>query len=149
VQQQLPPGDRYLCLTRKQCDCGTVLGCLREEPGVDAKRLEAKCQQLRARGWSEAKIARWRLDKQQGGERVARQADEGRRNRLEEAEQWLDFLRALLAVPGATRAGLLLHWYRGGPAEERLQIQRRQSVRLDEATPELLMRIDEDVLYEF
>lgn len=47
------------------------------------------------------------------------------------------------------RIGLLLHMYHGGIESERISIVRREIVKLAELTPELLMRIKEDVLYEF
>jgi len=48
-----------------------------------------------------------------------------------------------------TRGQVLLHWYHGGIASERIDISGREKVRLAELSPERLMKMKEDTLYEF
>lgn len=142
LQPQLPPGDQYLGLTWRMCDCGTVLGCLASQEEDSAKPGMRETEKLRRKGWSQARIERWTGERERSREKRG-QAQE---QRLAEAQGWLDFLRALLSSGGVAHVGLLLHWYRTGPEEERFAIQRTETVRVDEVTPEALMRIEEDVL---
>jgi hypothetical protein len=145
VQAQLPAGTYYLLATRGYCDCGTVLGCGVRPAPAGPRESEAK---LRNKGWSEAKLERWRAEKAASAERREREAEEAARQRLSEAEEWLRFIRDMLRE-GAGSVGLLLHWYSGRPETERIRIAAQVRVAADELTPELLLRVDEDVLYVF
>lgn len=145
TQPQLPPGDQYLGLTRKMCGCGTVLGCLASQEGDSAEPRAREVEKLRKQGWSEARIERWRG----GRDRTREKRGQAPEQRLAEAQGWIDFLRALLSVEGTSHVGLLLHWYRTGPEEERFAIQRIETMPVGKLTPEWLMRIEEDVLVLF
>lgn len=68
---------------------------------------------------------------------------------MAEAEQWARILRALVEVSEEDRAWLLLHSYSGQIEGERIKLRRRESVLCKEVTPEFIMKIEEDVLYEF
>jgi hypothetical protein len=150
VAAQLPAGDHYLCLTRKICDCGTVLGCARD--GNEAKANASERAERAAtppRGWSEARIARWRAEKERAAEKQRHERAASLTDRTAEAEAWIDFLRAVLEPRIAARFGLLLHTYRSNPDSERIQLRRLEDLSLSRVTPELLMKIEEDVLYQF
>jgi hypothetical protein len=54
-----------------------------------------------------------------------------------------------MATGLTSRVGLLLHWYRSSPENERFIIRQRQAVKMGEISPDLLMTLEEDVLYEF
>jgi hypothetical protein len=144
IQPQLPPGDQYLGLTRKLCDCGTVLGCLHQKAENTAERAPDR---FRRKGWSEARIGRWITECGKGQEKRARDRGQTREERTAEAQGWIDFLQALLSLDETAHVGLLLHWYRSGPADERFTVARTDKVRVGELTPEWLMQIEEDVLY--
>jgi hypothetical protein len=149
VQPQLPPGDQYFCLTRGMCDCGTVLGSLSAGEGDPAAADARELEKLRRKGWSESKIARWFSERQQTQEKRARERAEARGQRNHHAVDWIDFLRALLATGITPRVGILLHWYRASPENEGCVIRQKQRVKMDEVTPDLVMQLEEDVLYEF
>lgn len=99
---------------------------------------------LRRKGWSAARIDRT----------LAARAEAARRRALRGAsdlgaEEWLSLLRAVVVAVDAPYVGLLLHWYSGDVEREEFAIRRREAVPLTAASPDLLMRIDQDVLYEF
>lgn len=149
LESQIDRGDQYYLTTAGRCDCGTVLGSLADsgrDPGRDVEQEVAK---LRRRGWSEAKVGRWRL--QVEGDRVRRRREErGQAGRgVPSAGQWVTLVREVLGSGATPRIGLLLHWYAGGVESERIQLKSQRQVPRSELTPELLMRMDEDVLYEF
>jgi len=81
------------------------------------------------------------------------EAERKRRTRLEarlsEAERWIEFIRAAITEQSANRLGLLLHFYRRGPNDDRFDISSRSIVPLGKLTPAFLVACKEDVLYEF
>ena len=148
VATQLDPGDRYILTTRKHCDCGTSLGTLARSgcrPPVDGDSSAREVAKLRRRGWSEAKIGRWQSQTENDrtkGKRAVRQC-------TQDAERWIDLLRDLLDSGATPRVALLLHWYRGNVESERISIRDRVQVEIHGLDPEKLMRMEEDVLYNF
>lgn len=149
VAGQIEPGDRYVLTTRKQCDCGTSLGTL---SGSGAKSQAALAHQegkLRRRGWSKAKIERWRTQTEQDRARREQQSVAGSQRGLQDARQWIALLRDLLNSGATARVGLLLHWYRGRVESERIVLKGVRRVELSMLTPDQVMAIEEDVLYEF
>jgi hypothetical protein len=149
VQRQLLPGEIYLCLTRRMCDCGTALGCVGRAEEPHATPDPAELERLRREGWSEARIARRLAEQERTAAKREREVAQRRIARVSEAEEWRALLAAILERQAADRFGLLLHWYRSAPETERIELQRREKVPLARLTPELLMEIEEDVLYEF
>jgi hypothetical protein len=145
VQEQLPSGTLYLNATSGICACGTSLGSLRrtaDRPAASKKEL----RKLRQEGWSEAKIERWVEEKEAAKAQALTTAQAAR---TADAERWITQLRSILAAGKTDRVGLLLHWYRGSLEDERIHLRNRVPVRIDEVTPDLLMNLEEDVLYEF
>jgi hypothetical protein len=47
------------------------------------------------------------------------------------------------------RLGLLLHWYHGSVDNERINILGKEKIKIQELKPEQLMKMKEDVIYEF
>ncbi len=98
---------------------------------------------LRKKGWGEAKIQRW-LDQWQ-------QIEE-RNERVRQPDQttWIELLRSLFESGSTPWFGLVLHFYSSGPGvgEKPFELAARQVVRLEKVTPEFLVQISEDVLYE-
>jgi hypothetical protein len=55
----------------------------------------------------------------------------------------------VLASDATKRLGILLHWYKSGVANERIRLNDTITTPLAELTPEFLMTMKEDVLYNF
>ncbi len=150
VEAQLPPTVRYYLTTTGHCDCGTALGStnreLRSQPKPDTAKQIAAFQR---RGWSATKIARW-LEQQASTEsRAARVQRDHAHQRTPEADEWLQFVQAVLTSGGADSFGLLLHWYSGGLDSERIELSERQSIRSGALDTAFFLGLSEDVLYEF
>jgi len=140
VRARLGQGEGYYLTTAGHCDCGTPLGSVGRERRR-AQRLEAKVSRLRRKGWSEAKLDRWR--EQTGAARDQRAAHGAG---LPSCETWADFISAALDV-GARSFGLVLHGYRGNVATEDIELGRR--VRVAHSYVEHLAAMDEDAVYDF
>jgi hypothetical protein len=65
------------------------------------------------------------------------------------AEDWVDFIQEILISKTAERIGLLVHQYRGGIETEEIEILDRQAVPLKKLTPQFLIELREDVIYDF
>jgi hypothetical protein len=140
VATQLPRGTLYLRATQGMCDCGTALGCLTRGDRDPHHAGERDQERLRRKGWGEAKIARWVAERERSA---------GRETRRAEADRWLTFIRAVLETGRTHRFGLLLHWYCGGIETERINLRDTRRLPIAQVTPDTLMEIEEDVLYEF
>jgi len=137
----LPAGDVYVSTTSGPCDCGTPLG---SKPEADGPPADSELQRLRKKGWSEAKIRRWQAQKSEVVARNTRNSDD--RARTPEANEWLALITAMLRL--GPRFGLLIHWYKGGVATERLD-PAKERIALADLDAERLLRLSQDVLYEF
>lgn len=149
VIAQLAPGETYYLTKRSTCDCGTGLGCLAAEnnrKGRSGRSLARKARKLQARGWSRTKIDRWLA---QHDETKLKRARSTREHYAADAERWLGIISDILDSAKTPSLGLLIHWYSGRLESERIQIQRRCRTRIKDADPDLLLRIEHDVLYEF
>lgn len=143
VQAQLGADLRYYLTTPGHCDCGTALGAqARRSPGRDAAE---DARRLRRKGWSEGKIGRALAQRQQ-----QRESDEAVRanGAQQELETWRAFIAEALSAREATSFGLLLHHYHGALDAE-FTLQGRQTLTLEDATPQRLGELREDVLYLF
>jgi len=127
--------------TARHCDCGTVLGRRRRDSGPRT----ADESKLRRKGWSEAKIARWREQRHSADENRAARAH---RN-AESEPDWLGLLRGLRASGAASTIGLLLHLYSGDIYTEVVAVHDKRNIDLRLATLETLEGMEEDVLYTF
>lgn len=139
VEEQLNPGEHYFLTTQGHCDCGTTLGALaRSESTHERRRSAAENDEskLRRKGWSDAKIKRW---KEQKAEHLAKP------KQTPEATDWEAFLKEMLNSRQTPFICLLLHWYTG-PIEGRIELQGREVVNV---SAESLGRMREDVLYQF
>jgi hypothetical protein len=149
VQAQIDPEDLYILTTTGNCDCGTILGSLSRGGEAGTGNYKTQIKKLRKQGWSEAKIQRWVSEKEQLQEKQERENAILAAQGEAEASRWLDFIRVLLTSGLTPRVGLLLHTYQGGIESERLEISQTAELQLAYLTPEFLMSIEEDVLYEF
>jgi hypothetical protein len=137
VTAQLRRGEQYFLTTRGHCDCGTGLGAARRGPSLDRQ-----IQKLKRKGWSSAKIERSLADK--AGARKKKQAA-----RRVQSDCWEQIIPSILVEAGVRHVGLLLHWYSGNLASERIEIVRQERVPAAQISAEFLSQIEEDVLYEF
>ncbi|MEZ4328444.1 MAG: hypothetical protein R3B40_24695 [Polyangiales bacterium] len=136
VSALLTPSERYYRATRAQCDCRCSL------PGPPHRRpLNAQVAALRAKGWSESKIDKWRRSKEPGPPReTVRAAHEP------SYDTWVGFLTAALALDEVRHVGLLKHDYRGAIDDEAVPFTRAPRT-LAEVRERSLVWL-EDVLYE-
>jgi len=72
-----------------------------------------------------------------------------RKNAFVAADAWVQLLRALAGLSADGRVWMLLHSYSGDLNQEHVRLHRRQTVQIADATPELILCVEEDVLYEF
>jgi hypothetical protein len=70
-------------------------------------------------------------------------------NRKAEAANWMDFLGAVLSTGASTSLGLLLHWYTGPLDTPDIKLAERKRVPMSTLTPDDLLRMEKDRLYEF
>lgn len=151
VAAQLEPGDLYVLTTRGYCDCDTALGSLNSRDNYGTVNYERELTKFRRQGWSEAKIQRWLEQKEQMKERLLRDNQHRAEASADPAQatHWIGLIEGLLWSGYARRLGLLLHMYGGSVSGERVNILSREQVTLGELNSERLMRMKEDVLYEF
>jgi hypothetical protein len=141
VFKDSPPAVRKdMCATTcKHCDCGTALG--NERAALMASPdPEAEIPKLRKKGWSQAKIQRWLEDKARRPDRRVE------RNELELA-QWMALIPDVLESDVVNRIGVFVHFY-----NERFGadiIRRKERIPLDRLSPDLLVSMADDTLYEF
>lgn len=147
VQRRLGPDERYFRATASACDCGTPLGAGAPSTRVVGRR-DRRAAVLRRKGWSEAKLRRWREDQERVGERDRRVAEARARLGDLDLAAWQTRLAAILGA-SAAHVGLLLHQYRGELATEVIALRGQRVVPQGDATVELLRDLEEDVLYRF
>lgn len=142
VTRQLAPGEAYFVTTLGHCDCDEPLGALRgtRDDGEEMARKLAR------KGWSDNKIARAVAQKR---EQAMAAGGVQRRRAEDDLARWLAFVDAVLASAQVGELGLLLHFYRGGVADEEVTVRERRRVGLDEDRAALLHGMEHDVLYLF
>ena len=146
VAAQIDSHAWYVLTSGGNCDCGTALGSVTHTKVLSYDR---EVKKFRTQGWSEAKINRWLEQKEQTRDRHQREDDARAKGGSREIERWIELLNELLKTQVASKVGLLLHWYVTSVESERIQIQCKERVRRAELNAERLMRMEEDVLYEF
>jgi hypothetical protein len=129
-----------------RCDCGTGLGWLPRELARAPKPAggDADIAKLRRKGWSEAKISRWLESKERDSRTWAppspQQVESDTQN-----DSWLALADEVLAEPGVSSFGLMVHWYRSG-LENRIPFKGRNDVALSRAA---LASMEDCRLYVF
>ena len=146
IQKQLEPKMKYYCMTKGNCDCGTIWG-KGKGAGDVKKKMNRKLKKLRNKGWSEAKIKRF-IESQN-------QASQGRQASLKKqhidcetlAHRWISFISEIIDQGLSDYMGILLHWYSGNLEEEKIDIQQIEKISLSELDPTFIWKAKEDVLY--
>ena len=144
---QVAPGSKWFLTSRKYCDCGTALGSAGKRP-ERTHDSASDVPKLKKRGWSDAKISRWLADKSAAEARQLEYQTRGT-GLTREVDNWITFLTSAIASKAADHVGVLIHEYSGGVSGERIAIKRREVIRVSEVTPELLWKMEFDVLYQF
>lgn len=149
VLAQLNPNDVYVSTTRGHCDCGSALGSVRQDGRDDTQNFEDEVVKLRAKRWSEGKIQRWLEQKEQTKEKQLREDEARITTGIPGANYWHSFISELLLSRCTNKVGLLLHFYKGSVEGERVKITTRKRIPVEEITPQQLLEMEYDVLYEF
>jgi hypothetical protein len=149
VRGQLRPTEEYLIKRTKTCDCGTQLGLVTRTNSPDTERIEKReVDKLEKKGWSETKIKRWLADREKTIEKDKIKYDRIVNGVHMDIENWIDYLNKIFTGTSIRHFGLFLHWYKGGLEDERIKIKNRIKIRLSDLTPDSLLKMDEDVIYE-
>lgn len=148
IQRQLKTDEIYI-LKAAGCDCDTPLGSLRrllDDEGVSEQELKKQAQELqnlRKKGWGEAKIQRYLDDKEHAGEKQIRKMPWTRGA----IEEWMRFLKELFENTAIRTFGLLIHFYYGD--NEDIHPLKRRTVPLPDLTEDTLLMMEDDILYVF
>ncbi len=152
VRESLETGDYYISTTRGRCDCGTVLGSEAEGDKPDsaetAKYEIAAIEKLEKKGWSQARIERWLKERRLANDKDKRGQAAGHESRLVFASDWIEFITDILTSNAASRLGLLVRSYTGS-LSERVVLKGKLRASLEELTPTILLRMEDDTIYEF
>ena len=149
IQSQLRTGELYFRATKDYCDCDTILGSLNKLQKYQNLLNSQKVRTLKKKKWTDEEIDKWIKEKLQkkasstiGKKLTPMEIDE-------KIKRWLDFLRSLLDDKKASRIGLLKHWYDKALQTEEITLTRTEKINIDKISPEFLLNLEEDVLYEF
>jgi hypothetical protein len=149
VKAQLKRNEEYSVKRTKYCDCGTQLGLATRTDTPDATRIEKReVDKLKKKGWSEAKINRWLADREKTIEKDKIRYDRIVNGVHLDIENWIEYLKKIFTSTKVQHFGLLLHWYKGGLENERIKLKDRIKVKVSELTPDILLNMEEDVVYE-
>lgn len=145
VRNQLDNKEKYLIKDSKYCDCGTELGSLNR---YDKKRIEkSELDKLKRKGWSETKIQRWIDDKKKVVEREQIKNNSFRSGIHSDIENWITFINDLFSQTKINKFGIILHWYSGNVNSEKIKLQDKIKIKLDDLDDQKLLLMKEDMFY--
>ncbi len=147
VARQIEAGDWYVLTTKAHCDCGTALGSFAGQ-ATTVRDYQSELKKFRKQNWSEAKIRRWLEQKEQTRTKHQREDEARTHGGPRELTQWIELIADLFKLGQTRRIGLLLHWYRGDVESEPIEVLRREKVRMADLSPDRLLKMQEDVVYE-
>ncbi len=148
LSSQLRVGELYFRATKDYCDCDTSLGILNREREYQKLLNSKKIKVLRKKKWSESEIDEWikkKLQKKPSHNKPSITENE----RQLDIERWKNFIYDLINSKEVFRIGLLKHWYKYGIQNEEFFVKKTVKLSKDEITSEILLNLEEDVLYEF
>ncbi len=140
ILHQLPKGERLFYATKRHCDCDTALGC--DVGALNTNELEGEIERLRKKGWGQAKIERWKSERDD-----LKEVD--RLNQDKELEIWYAFISEALEGNNATHIGIMKHFFAGSVEQEKVKISEIKEVRIKGIKPKYLRKIEDDTLYNF
>ncbi len=140
-----PARDVVVLGTAGMCDCGAAIGA-GPSPRDDRAHAERTAREGRARGWSEAKIARAIEQSAQ-----ARHRQEERKEAVARAgvEEWVAFFKGALARGRIRSIGVFYRHDGRWLSAKDLKEGRRQRITLASLEPEALAHLEEGVIYDF
>ncbi len=144
VIPQLPPFALYCSMRHSHCDCGTAIGGA-VRGGASSPPGKAKLKKLRAKGWSETRIERWKREREAA---VGRKHQSSFANQGEERDLWWSFITAVLESNLTRHLGLLKHWYSSDVFKEDFPFSTHQ-LTIQNREADYLADLSEDVLYVF
>ncbi len=149
VSAQLPEGEILVTTTIGHCDCGTPLGSASQ--GVERKTADSSAEiaQLRRKGWSLTKIERLFEERQRTLEKSERELATRVEHSTPQVTLWVDFITETLESRTAARIGLYLHFYSHWVDSDPVRFEAFHKVRISQLTPEYLLTLRDDHLYEF
>jgi hypothetical protein len=148
VESQLRPGELYFRATKSYCDCDTALGSRNNLQLFQQISKSKKVKTLKKKNWSEEEINTWIKEKV----RKKLKKKGKNKNSLEiknETNKWIDFMKSLLDNKLVSRIGIIKHWYEQGIEDEEFKITDIQRINVNKITPDLLLNLGENILYEF
>ena len=148
ITSQLRPGEIYLRATKSYCDCNTALGSRSITPEYNKMLNSQKVRRLRKKRWTDEQIHLWILEK------INNKKPKGHDNlnpieKDIEINNWINFLTKMLGKNKLTRVGILKHWYSKGLSNEDFLIKNTEHISVKELNSNLLLNLEDDVLYEF
>jgi hypothetical protein len=148
VESQLRQGELYFRATKDYCDCDTVLGSLNRLQDFQTLYDSKKVKTLKKKNWSEEDINKWVDQKlKTKGKKTGKKLTPIEIKN--QTDRWINFLHDLLDNKTVSRIGFLKHWYNKGLDDEKIQIKETKKISINEITPDYLLNLEEDVLYEF
>ncbi len=148
LSSQLRPGELYFRATKDYCDCDTSLGILNRESDYQMLLSSKKVKTLKKKKWTESEIDEWIRKKLQKKPSHSKRSITEKERQLD-IDRWINFILEIINSNKATRIGILKHWYRYGLYDEEIKLKRNIKLYIDEVKPELLLDLEDDVLYEF
>lgn len=147
VCKQLDVGSSYFFTTKRQCDCGTLLGSANNTSEVSKVDLSSKISALKKKGWSATKIERWLSEKSDIDKK--QQAKNGNSIGLVEVEAWKYFISEVLSTKLSSKVGVILHMYSGSVSTESIKLSDKVITKLKNLNDQVFLNMHEDHLYEF
>jgi hypothetical protein len=136
----MPQGYQFLPVGGS-CNCDTALG-FAHRPTSQSHDLEGDISKLKRKGWTAAKIERWRKEKEQARQQKQQQP-------YIELRRWKDWIAEIVRAHSAKRLTIVLHFYKDGIDTDRIQIKRLEKIDVDTLNVDQLALLDWDVLYQF
>ena len=149
VESQLPKWMIYLSKSTNHCDCGTVLGSTYHSSEIEFNVSHKEIKKLERKGWSQAKIKRWIEEKEKYKDKLKRESITYEERYAPQANEWYEFIKSVVLNKNLGTFGLLLHMYRTSPETEMVKLKRIENVAINDIRHDFLMKIREDVLYQF
>ncbi|MFX0087857.1 MAG: hypothetical protein ACFFAU_19550 [Candidatus Hodarchaeota archaeon] len=147
VQSQLRPGELYFRTTKDYCDCDTIIGALDSSEAYKKLLHSDKVRRLKKKKWNPEQIDEWIKEKLPiRNPKLNKLTPLERKNKI---QRWIDFIHSILESKQVKRIGILKHWYDKGLENEDFNIKQKKIVKVNELNEDLLLNMEEGVLYEF
>ncbi|NHI94104.1 MAG: hypothetical protein EAX96_16560 [Candidatus Lokiarchaeota archaeon] len=146
IMGQIKQGELHVRATRNYCDCDSVLGS--NSTGTRKKLLmeSKKVKKLKQNGWSAEQIDEWLEDKiKKTKQTKGKKWWPELQRKL--ANEWIQFLNEL--INSVSKIGLFKHWYEDNLEDETITIRETKRVNLNQDIYDTLLKMDEDIVYEF